>query len=351
MKALRRQSKTPGDARVEDVAVPEPGVGEVRIKLDYCGICGSDLHAYKNDPGYESVLEQVTFGHELSGEIDSLGEGVTRWDLGQAVSIIAVQGCLESSCDMCGRGLPQLCGSRRVQGLHLDGGMAEYTITNQKYLLPLPPAMDRKAAALIEPLSVGVHCVLNCSRITRNDLVVVTGPGIIGMVCALVAREQGATVVVTGTAADDQVRLPVARKMGFQAFIVGPDCEPLHEQILSKYGKLADGLIEASGAPVVLADAWRAVRQCATVSIVALYARNADIDMTQYVRKQLEIRTSYASAEPAYQHAIMLLQKGAIPVDDLVKVYPLENGIEAFEDAAKQLVMKPMLACSANSKN
>ena len=346
MKALRRQSKTACDVKVQEVERPEPGAGQVRIKLDYCGICGSDLHAYKNDPGYESVLAEVTFGHELAGVIDAVGEGVTNWSVGQAASIVAVQGCLEADCPMCSTGVPQLCPDRRVQGLHLDGGMAEYMVADEKYLLAIPEGLDAKAAALTEPLSVGVHCVKHCSDIKKDDLVVVTGPGIIGMLSALVAREQGATVVVSGTAADDQVRLPAARRIGFETLIVGPDCAPLHEQVIEKYGRQADALIEASGASIVLSDAWRVVRQCGTVSVVALYARNADLDVTQFVRKQIAIRTSYASAVPAYEHAFELLASGAIPVDELVQLYPLDDAVKAFEDAAQQLVMKPMLSCA-----
>jgi L-iditol 2-dehydrogenase len=346
VKALRRQSHSPRDAAVQDCEQPEPGEGQVRLKVSHCGICGSDLHAWLNHPGYESVLPEVTFGHELSATIDSLGPGVTDWQLGQAVTMIAVQGCLDHRCVYCSNGQPQLCMTRRVQGLHLDGGMAEYLCVSTDYLLPLPTDLDMLSAALTEPLSVAVHCVENCSRIQAGDKVIVSGPGIIGMLCAITARHLGADVCVVGTDADEAVRLSAARAIGFTTLTVGRGQASLAEQYTALTGREADVLIEASGASPALASAWESVRRDGSISVVALYGQSVTMDVTQFVRKQLAVFTSYASAPPSYERALDMLKNGVVPVNELVKVYDLSDGIQAFDDAEHQRVMKPVLRCS-----
>ena len=347
MKALRRFEKSPRAARIEEVARPEPGIGEVLLKVSYCGICGSDLHAYLNHAGYESVLPQVTFGHEWSGTVVSTGSGVAAWKPDDRATMVAIQ-AMDPECRYVKAGWPQLSPSRRVQGLHLDGGMAEYVLVDQRFLLPLPVGLDMVSAALTEPLSVADHCITNCSDIGPGDNVVVSGPGIIGMLCAIVARHKGANVLVTGTEADDKARLPAARKVGFPTAKVGEGCPSLDLQAKGIFGSEADALVEASGAGNALAGSWKSVRTDGKVTVVALYGQDVTMDMTQFVRKQIAIRTSYGSAPSSYQKAMELLSCGVVPVSDLTKVYPLADGIQAFTDAENQEVMKPMLDCGAN---
>jgi L-iditol 2-dehydrogenase len=336
MRALRRLEKVTGAAALCDIEKPEIGPDEVLLQVSYCGICGSDLHAYLNHPGYDFVLPQVTFGHELSGTVAA--SNAAEWTEGMPATMIALQGCLQADCTPCSEKYPQLCPKRQVQGFHFDGGMAEYIAVHKNYLIPLPLELDLKAASLTEPLSVACHCVQDCSSIQDGDRVIVTGPGIIGMLCALVARHMGADVIIVGTEADEAVRLSAAQKIGFKTATVGKDD-------LTNYN--ADVLIEASGAAVAFSNAWKMVKLRGEISIVAIYGHNADVELTQFVRRQLSIRTSYASSTPNYKTAIELLSSGAIPVDELVAVYPLSNGIQGFKDAEQQSVVKPILNCKA----
>ena len=138
MKALRRQAREARAVALEEIEEPSPGPGQVLLQVQHCGVCGSDLHVYLNHKGYESVLPQVTLGHEWAGIVVDCGDGVDRWQQGQAATMIALQGCLRTDCSYCSSGLTQLCPERRVQGLHLDGGMAERVVVDDHYLLPLP---------------------------------------------------------------------------------------------------------------------------------------------------------------------------------------------------------------------
>ncbi|MFP6899332.1 MAG: alcohol dehydrogenase catalytic domain-containing protein, partial [Opitutales bacterium] len=134
MKAFRRFEKAPRAARLEEVKVPEPADDEVLLKVSHCGVCGSDLHAWLDHPGYEFVLPQVTFGHEVSGVVEHVGAEVTRWKVGDHAVMIAVQTAHDDNCRYCREGLPQLSTRRRVQGLSLDGGMAEYVCVKEEFL-------------------------------------------------------------------------------------------------------------------------------------------------------------------------------------------------------------------------
>src|SRR5215831_13306221 len=145
MKALRRLRRAARAAEIQDVPVPSPGPGEVLLAVSHCGVCGSDLHAFLNHRGYEGFPEQFTFGHEFSGIVENLGSGVSGWRVGDRAVVVSVQGCFE-----------------------------------KKYLIRLPEGMDMVAAALAEPLSVADHCVSDCAKTGKGELVAVSGPGIIG---------------------------------------------------------------------------------------------------------------------------------------------------------------------------
>ena len=345
MKAFRRYAKEERAARLEVVDIPKPGTGEVLLKVSHCGICGSDLHAWLNHKGYESVLPEVTFGHELSGTVVETGKGVDQWETGQNAVIIALQTKHDPSDPFCNNGLPQLSNRRRVQGLHLDGGMAEFMCVDQEFLLPIPNGLSMELAALTEPLSVAEHCIADRTDITAEDQVIVSGPGIIGLLCAICARARGAEVVIAGTEKDETVRLSTARTLGFKTITVGQNLPQLSEQIEKIFPNGADALIEASGAPIALTEAWRSVRPDGTVTAVALYAKTIDFDLTQFVRKQIDLRTSYASSKPDYLRAFKLLLDGKVDGKALLSIYNLQDAEKAFLDSETLKVMKAILAC------
>lgn len=345
MLAFRRERRAPRAASIQNVDTPAPGPTEVLLDVFHCGVCGSDLHAFINQKGYETIPEQFTFGHEFSGEVIATGEAVSDWRVGDHAVVVSVQSCLLDTCRYCSIGYPQLCPERQIIGIHRDGGMAEACIVDQKYLVPTPDSIDMQAASLAEPLSVAEHCVADCSGTGKGDLVVVSGPGIIGILSALVARSKGADVIVSGIAADDHIRLPALRRIGFDTLVVGPDQPALGVQVKDRYGRLADRLIEASGSKAALMAATDAVRALGTITIVGLYGEDVPLDFTRLVRNQIELKTSYVSDVPNYRNALEFLNDGLVPVGELVQTYPLADAFKAFEDAYHQNVIKPILAC------
>lgn len=345
MKAIRRQSRIPKDSRVEEITRPGLGPHEVLLKTSHCGVCGSDLHAWLNHPGYESIPEQFTYGHEFSGEVVETGPAVRDWKTGDRAVAISVQGCQKEGCRYCGSGYQQLCGARQIIGIHLDGGMAEYTVVREPYLVPVEDGTDLMAASLTEPLSVAEHCVTDCSDVEEGELVLVTGPGIIGLLSAIVARLKGAKVVVAGLDSDNKLRLPAAEAIGFDTIITGNGRAGIAEQAKERYGQYFDRQIEASGSGEALAAGLEAVRPLGSATVVGLFPELVHLNMTNLVRNQITIHTSYVSDLVNYERALGIIARGEVPVEELVHTYPLEDGLQAFADAEEKAVIKPVLIC------
>ena len=346
MKAFRRYAREKRAARLVDLPIPTPRENEVLLRVAHCGICGSDLHAWLNHKGYESVLTEVTFGHEFSATVVKTGSAVTNWETDDQAVMIALQTHYDDNDPYCRMGLPQLSSRRRVQGLHLDGGMAEYVCVEEEFLLPIPEGLDLKLAALTEPLSVAEHCIGNRTSIGSGDKVIVSGPGIIGLLCAISARSRGAEVILSGTEQDEPTRLTVARTIGFETLVVGSGHPPLHEQIIAYFPDGADALVEASGSAHALANTWQSLRPNGIVTAVALYSRTIDCDLTQFLRKQIDLRTSYGSSREDYLRAFKLLKDGAIDTSVLTQSYLLSDAKQGFIDSENLAVSKVLLDCT-----
>lgn len=154
MKALVYEG--PHNMPICDYPMCYPEAGQVKIKVKYCGICGSDLHGYTGASGRK--IPPMVMGHEFSGVVTELGEGVTKFKVGDRVSVLPVEYCCE--CEFCKRGAVNICANRRNLGvLDVDGAFTEYICMNEKFVYALPDSVSDKEGALLEPLSVAHHAV------------------------------------------------------------------------------------------------------------------------------------------------------------------------------------------------
>lgn len=313
------------------------------MKVSSCGVCGSDLHAYASDAGFEWVKTPVTLGHEFSGTVEEVGEGVSSVKPGDRVVAIAIQGCGE--CGFCRAGSTQLCANKVAVGLERDGGMAEYSVMPARHLVAVPPELDLELAALCEPLAVAVHAVNSRSSIKPGSTAVVSGPGPIGILCALVARIGGARVLVTGVGADSEHRLPAARQAGLQTADLGE--ASLEEHLLKNLGVAEpDNWIESSGSVKALKSALDTVRPGGSITVVGLYPEDMTFFPTSAVRREIGLWFSYTCNHPDYVTALSFLTNGAMNLGSLVSTYPLENAPEAFEAARSSRAVKAVLSAS-----
>ena len=343
MKAFVKTGSRPREAGVEDVPVAGPGPGEVLLRVASCGICGSDVHAFRSDAGFEWVRPPITLGHEFSGTVESVGPNVTRVRPGDRVVAVAIQGC--GRCETCLAGSTQLCPNRVAVGLSRDGGMAEYAVMPEQHLVPVPERLHLAVAALGEPLSVAVHAVNVRADVQPGQRIVVSGPGPIGIFCGMLARLRGAEVLLTGVGQDSQSRLPAAERVGLRTANLSQ--KPLEEHVRRSFGDHApDVWIESSGSVRALGSALESVRPGGTVAVVGLYAEEMRFSPTDAVRREISLLFSYSCNYADYQRALDLLGSGDLATGPLLSEYPLEDALEAFEAVSQGRAVKAILRCS-----
>jgi L-iditol 2-dehydrogenase len=200
MQALMKQKPGPGHLELADAAVPEPGPGEVQIAIRAAGICGTDIHIVHDSFPHNPP---VILGHEFCGDVSAVGSGVPGLEVGDRV-MAETTAVLCGECFFCRNGHTNRCPKRVAYGIHVNGGFAEYVVVRKDAVHALPPNVDYYAGALTEPLAVCVHALMERTRVESGQLLLVLGPGPIGLFATLVAKSQGATVVVAGTAKDSE---------------------------------------------------------------------------------------------------------------------------------------------------
>lgn len=336
MQALSLQSKTPKDLAVIDTEIPEPAPGQIRLKVEAVGICGSDVSAALGKPNFDFVQRPRVLGHEFSATIDILGDGVTGFSKGQPVCALAVHSC--HRCRNCRTGNTQICRDRQILGFHMPGAMAEFVTVDSRYVMPLREGLSFIEGALVEPLAVASRAVLKMTDIKPGDDVVVSGPGIIGMLCAFLARARGGNVSVAGIAADEPIRLKKAKDLGFKTITVSDD-SPLASQLPEP----VDCFIEASGAPPSLASAGDAVRWGGHIMVIATYGFPVEWRFTEIVRAEQKIHTCMAAAWDDFENAMRHLADGIVPVDDIIETFPLSDALAAFDASFEKTTPKAIM--------
>jgi L-iditol 2-dehydrogenase len=339
MRAFVKYGQEPFAAEVRSLDTPSPGPGQVLVKVAACGVCGSDLHAYRGAPGYEWVVPPVVLGHEFSGTVCETGTQGSHYHPGDRVAAIGIQGC--GVCWDCRAGRTNLCRRRRVIGLDMDGGMAEYVLVNEKDLLPVPQKVDLKQAALVEPLSVAAHALAR-SRPYPGLKTVVTGPGPIGLFCALIAGHSGARTLLSGTEQDARVRLPAAQHIGVSTLTLS---QAEAETDISSFfhGEAPDLWVEASGSPQALDLALRLLGRGGSLVVVGMYETAFPWQPTWSVRSEHNLFFSYASTAADYSFAFDFMSAVQLNTDCIASRYSLEDASTAFEAASKGEAVKSLL--------
>ncbi|MBN1836086.1 MAG: galactitol-1-phosphate 5-dehydrogenase [Spirochaetales bacterium] len=312
----------------EEVPQPEPGPGEVLIKVKACGICGSDVHGMDGSTGRR--IPPIVMGHEAAGTIESLGPGVQGWQTGERVTFDSTVYC--GSCWHCRRGEINLCDNRRVLGVSCDeyrrdGAFAEYVAVPQHILYRIPEGVGYEQAAMVEAVSIAAHGVNRLSP-RLGDAVVVVGAGIIGLLVVQVLKAAGCGLVAAVDVAAE--RLEMARRLGAD---VGLD--PTREEVASRVreltgGRGADGAVEAVGSTAAVQTAVAAVRKGATLALIGNVSPSVEFPLQSVVTREISVNGSCAS-RGEYPAAIDMIARRRIDVDALISATaPLREGAEWF---------------------
>lgn len=311
-----------GPFQVETVNLPKPVPkdGEVLVRLEYVGFCGSDLNTWR---GRNALAKKpVVPGHEVGGVIEAAGAGVpAEFRPGRTVTVVPYTSC--GRCASCRRGRPNACADNQTLGVQRDGAMCGWIALPWEKVLPADKLTTRECA-LVEPMSVGFHAISR-GQVNRTDTVLVIGCGMVGLGAVVGAARRGATVI----AADiDPEKLQLARRMG-AAHTVDTNTDDVHGKLLEMTGGFGpDVIVEAVGSP----ETYRmAVDEVAfTGRVVCIGYSKADVTFTTrlFVQKELDIRGS-RNADPAdFREVASYLESGACPVEALISrtIGPEEAG-------------------------
>ncbi|MGA2765842.1 MAG: zinc-binding dehydrogenase [Spirochaetia bacterium] len=328
MKAIVKYKEGKGFVELREVPMPIPGPQEVRIHVEFAGICASDLHILNYDIAI-TIKPPVVMGHEFSGVIDQLGAGVEGWKVGDRVVCEAnYEVC--GTCRYCTSGFYNLCTNRKVLGYWHNGCFAPYTVVPAKRLHALPTEITFQQGALIEPTACVVHGVCELISIQSEDVVLVTGPGAIGLTAAQVAKALGAHVIVSGTA-EDSARLAVAKSLGADT-IVDVSREDLADKVKQLTGGVGvDVVLECSGNDHAVRSGIDVIRKQGQFLQLGLLGRNMEIRWDSLVYKEIHAVGSVSSRDVSWKRAIELIRKGEVRPEALVgRPYELQDWESAF---------------------
>ena len=299
----------PGDLRVEDRAIPEPGLREVLVEIAAVGVCGSDVHYYEHGRiGSFVVREPMVLGHESSGRVVGLGAGVSRHAVGDRVALEPGVPC--GHCRECRAGRYNLCRDVRFFATPpIDGAFANYVAIHEDFAFALPDSVSDEAGALMEPLSVAVWACQK-ANVTAGDRVLVTGAGPIGLLAMQTARAFGATeITVTDV---NPHRLSVAERTGATRAI------NVAETPLEGGGLEADALIECSGHPGSLKAGIAALRPAGTAVLVGMGPEEDDVVPLSLIQnRELWLTGTFRYAN-TYPTAIALAARGRVDLEAII---------------------------------
>lgn len=333
MKALRKIHVGPGGVQLfSDLPIPEPTAGEVRVKIIYASVCGTDLHI--RDDGF-FVQMPVTIGHEYSGIIDALGEGVTDLAVGdRVVSMTAAGYC--GHCDYCRAGLYMLCREKKGLGSARNGAFAEYMTYPADRIFKIPEGISMKTAALSEPLACCLRGVLERTTITAGDYVYVGGPGVMGQFVVQLAKAAGAYVTVGGTAIDAE-RLALSKEIGADdVFDVTAEDPVAHAERITG-GHMYDVAFECAGSACSLDTCIDVLKKTGRCQQVAMYGKSILVDLDKVLMKEIVMSNSYASERTSWQRLMTLLGTGKIQLEPYCSaIFDLEEWEKAFKMAERK---------------
>ncbi|RRQ48613.1 Zn-dependent alcohol dehydrogenase [Maribacter algicola] len=325
---------------VVEKEVEDPASDEVRIKVAYSGVCGTDVHIYHGMMD-KRVSIPVTIGHEMSGTIDAIGDGVSGFSVGQKVVVRPLDDRGVKPSD---KGFNHICEDLKFIGIDSPGSMQQYWNVPAFTLHKLKDETDLKLAALIEPLSVAVHDV-RLSELQADETAVVLGGGPIGLLVAMVAKETGAKVIVSEV---NENRIAKAKELGLNA--VNPLKLDLVEYVKEQTeGRRADVVFEVAGVQPALDVMTEVAGIRGRILMVAIHGQKKEIDLFKFFWKELKLIGARVYEKEDYERAIELITKNELPFEEMITdVQPLSNIQNVFENIDNNPDgMKVLMDCQA----
>lgn len=325
---------------VEGQAI-KPGPGEVRLDVGYVGICGTDMHIYHGVMD-QRVNPPATIGHEISGVVAELGEGVEGFSIGEKVVVRPLDFC--GDCPACDAGHSHVCHNLKFMGIDTPGAFQNSWTVKSRTLHKLPQGVSLQQGALIEPLAVACHDIRRAG-LKAGERAVVIGGGPIGQLVALAAKSVGAEVLVSEV---NDARRAFSEKYGILA--VNPLEQDLPEYVQTWSNKKgADVVFEVSGVqPAIdVMTQFAAVR--GRICMVAIHAQKPAVDLFQFFWKELELVGARVYEAADFDMAIDLVARGEVELEPFISsVSQLQDIGRAFASMDNNPTgMKALVSCGA----
>ena len=334
------------DLRLEQVAEPSPGPGDVKLRILFNGICGSDLHEYYDGPittrtephPLTGIRNPVIMGHEMCGEVVEVGEGIEDLEPGVRVAVEPVETC--GNCLYCRSGQYNHCGLLAFHGYNRDGGgLAEFTVVRRSMAHPLPARLSGEQGALIEPLAIAYSTVNRC-RVEAGQTVAVHGAGPIGIGIYLTLLRRGVRVIMSDPSPS---RRAVLVQLGAKIIL-----DPRESNVVTAIrdltgGRGAHASIDAAGVPAAFRAALQGTAVDGNVVVVAIHTRPLEIDPMLILMSEARI-TGVALSCGAFPSVIAEMAAGAYPLEGWVEKISfggiIRDGFERLhrQDGVKLLV-------------
>jgi len=314
---------------IADLPLPEAGPEEVLVRVEACGICGSDVHGFDGSSGRR--IPPLVMGHEAAGTVAAVGSAVRGYAQGDRVTFDSTVYC--GRCAFCAAGEPNLCDNRQVIGVSCGdyrrhGAFAEFVVVPQRIVYPLPSTISFTEAAMLEAVSVALHAI-RVSEAQSGESALVIGAGMIGLLTLQAARAAGLSPVFISDI--DATRLQLAEQAGADKTIHGSGAELLAEVQKLTGGRGVDRAYEAVGRNETVSSAIDCTRKGGTVTLIGNIRPEVTLPLQRVVSRQIRLQGSCASAGE-YPQAIDLIAGGRINVGPLITaVASLEEGPRWFE--------------------
>ena len=298
---------------VTDLPTPHAGPGELVLRNQVCGVCGTDVHIYHGEPGSADVNPPVVLGHEYSGEVVEVGEGVTGFAVGDHVTVDPNIYC--GHCAYCQNGKKQLCPSMEAIGVTRDGGFAQYSRIPASQAFKLEPTVPWEAAAMAEPLACCLHGI-DLAGIQVGDKVCVVGGGAIGLLMVQLAKLSGASQIVLSE--PNEKRRQVGLQLGANAALdpPRPDAQEAFAQVLDGG---ANVVIECVGNVPAVKSAFQFAGKGATVLLFSVPKVDATFDLPLFdvYKKELTIKGSFVNPD-THARAVALINSGKVDFGPII---------------------------------
>ncbi len=340
MEALVKYDKGPGHVELRDTETPPVAANQVLLEIAHCGICGTDLHVYHDTfRNYPPVI----LGHEFSGRVVEVGSEVKDVRLDDTFSVLGAIAIQCGRCEYCERGEFMFCANRRGMGHGVNGAFAKYAAVRPDQLFAIPEGVSMEYGALVEPLAVAVHVVEEVASFRLGDVILLSGPGPIGLLCLKMLLSHGLKVIVAGTS-EDRLRLDMARQYG-AAVTVMVDQENLAEIVAAETDGQGVALaVETAGAEGSVRNCLQSLRPLGHYVQVGHFGKDLTLPWDLVAFRQLQLHGSVGYTKETWRRTMQILGQHTLDLSDVITHrFPLSDWRKGFDLMEQKQAVKVLL--------